>query len=104
MLRNIDHSEIEKQVQIGFIAQDVEKAAKEANFNFPGLDVPKNDKEVYALRYVDFIMPLVQSVKELKAENDAVKSELTQLKTRVAEIEQLKAELAEIKELLKTNK
>jgi hypothetical protein len=64
LLSIIDHSEIQKQRFIGFLAQDVEIAAKECGFAFPGIDVPSNDKEVYSLRYVDFIMPIVKSVQE----------------------------------------
>ena len=64
LLKKIDHSQIKKQQFIGFLAQDVEKAAKESGFNFPGIDVPHNDKEVYSLRYVDFIMPMVKAIQE----------------------------------------
>ncbi|MFY9307482.1 MAG: tail fiber domain-containing protein [Bacteroidia bacterium] len=67
----IDFSAAEKETRIGFIAQDVEKAAKESGFNFPGIDVPRNDKEVYALRYVDFIMPMVKAIQELNSEKEA---------------------------------
>jgi hypothetical protein len=37
LVQKIDHSQIEKQTQIGFLAQDVEQAALESGFNFPGL-------------------------------------------------------------------
>ena len=62
LLKKIDHSQITNQKFIGFLAQDVEKAAKEIGFDFPGIDVPRNDKEVYSLRYVDFIMPMVKAM------------------------------------------
>jgi trimeric autotransporter adhesin len=35
ILNNIDHSDIQKQRFIGFLAQDVEKAANESGFDFP---------------------------------------------------------------------
>ena len=72
LVNKMDFSDAEKETRIGFVAQDVEKAAKECGFNFPGIDVPKNDKEVYSLRYVDFIMPMVKAVQEL---NDSLKLE-----------------------------
>lgn len=61
LVSKINHSEIQKQRFIGFLAQDVERAAKESGFDFPGIDVPKNEKETYSLRYVDFIMPIFKS-------------------------------------------
>ena len=33
----------------GFVAQDVEEAAKSINYNFSGVDAPKNDKDLYAI-------------------------------------------------------
>lgn len=80
LVSRIDHSEAEKETRIGFVAQDVEKAAKESGFSFPGIDVPRNEHEVYTLRYVDFIMPMVKAIQELKAENDSLKSENATLK------------------------
>jgi trimeric autotransporter adhesin len=77
--KNIDHSQINNTRFIGFLAQDVEKAAEESGFDFPGIDAPKNDKEVYALRYTDFIMPLVKAVQELSAENKELKAQVATL-------------------------
>ena len=61
----------EEQVQSGFIAQDVEKAALELGYNFSGVDAPQNDKDVYSLRYAEFVVPLVKAVQELSAQKDA---------------------------------
>ena len=57
----------------GFVAQEVEKAAKESGFNFPGIDVPRNAKEVYTLRYVDFIMPMVKGMQEQQVMIEAMR-------------------------------
>jgi hypothetical protein len=48
----------------GLIAQEVEKAAKELDFNFSGVDAPKNENDPYALRYAEFVMPLIKAVQE----------------------------------------
>ncbi|TMI96119.1 MAG: hypothetical protein E6H08_05280, partial [Bacteroidetes bacterium] len=48
----------------GFVAQDVEKAAKEIGYDFSGVDAPKNNNDVYSLRYSDFVVPLVKAVQE----------------------------------------
>jgi hypothetical protein len=40
----------------------VEKAAKELNYDFSGVDVPKNDRGIYGLRYADFVVPVVKAM------------------------------------------
>ena len=52
------------EVQTGFIAQEVEQAAKETGFAFHGVDVPKNDKDFYGLRYAEFVVPMVKAMQE----------------------------------------
>jgi len=63
--------EASKIVYNGFIAQDVEAAAKKLNYNFSGVDKPKTNDGLYGLRYADFVVPLVKAVQELSAANDA---------------------------------
>jgi hypothetical protein len=108
LVRKIDHSEIQKQRFIGFLAQDVEVAAKECGFDFPGIDVPKNENEVYSLRYGDFIMPVVKAVQEQQLEIGALKSENEELKKnnqlQQNDINNLKAEIEKIKKDLSDNK
>jgi trimeric autotransporter adhesin len=48
----------------GFIAQEVETAAKETRFSFSGVDSPEKPEGLYALRYADFVVPLVKAVQE----------------------------------------
>jgi len=79
----------EKKIQSGFLAQDVEKAAKELNFDFSGVDAAKNNKDLYGLRYDEFVVPLVKAVQELSAQNDALKSENAALKSRLDKVEQI---------------
>lgn len=74
IINKIDHSEIEQIRYAGFIAQEVEKAAMQSGFSFTGIDIPKNDKETYALRYVDFIMPLVKAVQEQQKQIEELKA------------------------------
>ncbi len=54
----------EQIVYTGFIAQDVEKAAKDLGYDFSGVDAAKNDKDLYGLRYAEFVVPLVKAVQE----------------------------------------
>jgi hypothetical protein len=53
-----------EEIQIGFIAQEVESAAKELGFDFHGVDAPKNENDYYGLRYAEFVVPLVKAVQE----------------------------------------
>ncbi len=84
----------------GFIAQDVEKSAKELNYNFSGIDAAKNNKDLYGLRYAEFVVPLVKAVQEtdenqnskLKKQNDAIaalQNENRELKERLKNLETL---------------
>src|SRR5450432_1416265 len=69
------YREKEQIVYSGFVAQEVEQAAKSINYNFSGVDAARNDKDLYSLRYADFVMPLVKSVQELSARNDQLKKD-----------------------------
>ena len=73
--------------QEGLIAQEVEAAAQSLGVTFYGVKVPATPDGHYSLTYSDFVMPLINSVKELKAENDALKVENEGLKTRLVKIE-----------------
>jgi trimeric autotransporter adhesin len=64
----------------GFIAQDVEKAAKAVDYNFSGVDASKNNKDLYGLRYAEFVVPLVKAVQELSIKNDNLQKEVESLK------------------------
>lgn len=46
----------------GFVAQEVEQAAKASGYDFSGVDKPQNENDLYGLRYADFVVPLVKAV------------------------------------------
>jgi hypothetical protein len=75
--------DIEKITQTGFLAQDVETASKNVGYNFSGVEVPKNGQGLYKLRYAEFVVPLVQAVKELSKENEELKARLKALEDKV---------------------
>jgi len=83
--------EASKIVYNGFIAQDVEAAAKKLNYDFSGVDKPQAKDGLYGLRYADFVVPLVKAVQELdenqnskfKIQND----EIAELKERISKLE-----------------
>ncbi|MFK7799819.1 MAG: tail fiber domain-containing protein [Aureispira sp.] len=83
-----------KTHQTGFIAQEVEATAQKLGFEqFSGVDAPKHDNDHYGLRYAEFVVPLVKSVQELSAQNEAQTATIDELKALVqqqqAQINQL---------------
>ncbi len=54
-----------KVVETGFIAQEVEAAAKKVGYNFDGVVVPKDKSQShYAISYASFVVPLVKGMQE----------------------------------------
>ena len=77
----------------GFLAQDVEKIAKDLGYNFDGVHAPANNKDHYSLAYSQFIMPLVkgmqeqqQTIEELKMENKKQQEEMKDIKAQLDEL------------------
>ncbi|MCB0807333.1 MAG: tail fiber domain-containing protein [Bacteroidales bacterium] len=68
----------------GFIAQEVESAARETGYDFSGIDEPKNDGDPYGLRYAEFVVPLVKAVQELDRKVESLQKENAELKAQVA--------------------
>ncbi|WP_034260752.1 tail fiber domain-containing protein [Altibacter lentus] len=77
------------EVQIGFIAQEVEKTAQEISFDFHGVDKPKNETSHYGLRYAEFVVPLVKAVQEQQEVIELQKRKIDQLENRLITIEAL---------------
>jgi hypothetical protein len=74
----------EKEIQTGFVAQDVEKAAKSVGYDFNGVDV--DETGVYGLRYGSFVVPLVKAVQELSEQNNKLQEQINELKEEIASI------------------
>ncbi len=93
--QELDSRKAKEQILFtGFVAQDVEAAASSINYDFSGIDMPKNDKDIYGLRYSDFVVPLVKAVQELSKANDDKDAKINDLQkqngdleTRVAKLE-----------------
>ena len=89
----------------GFIAQEVEAAAKEAGYDFDGVKVPQNENDVYGLTYGQFVVPLVKAVQEqqsiiedLKTKNDDLQNTNIEL---LKKYDELQRQIDEIKASLK---
>ncbi|PCJ64375.1 MAG: hypothetical protein COA58_13560 [Bacteroidetes bacterium] len=92
-------TENSKKVQTGFIAQEVEEAAKKLHFDFSGIDAPKNDKDHYGLRYAEFVVPLVKGMQE---QQELIQAQQTQLDSQEAVILEMQKQLAALKALITT--
>lgn len=67
----------------GFVAQDVESIARKLNFDFSGIDAPKNKSDLYSLRYAEFVVPLVKAMQEQQALIISQQQQIDELKTIV---------------------
>jgi hypothetical protein len=74
-------------VTTGFIAQEVEEAAKSLGFDFSGVDAPENENGLYGLRYAEFVVPLVKAVQEQQQQIEDLKAKNAILEERLATIE-----------------
>ncbi|MFN4254996.1 MAG: tail fiber domain-containing protein [Saprospiraceae bacterium] len=68
--------DIEKIQFSGFLAQEVEQAAREVGYDFSGVDAPRNERSLYGLRYAEFTVPLVKAVQEQQQIIEAQRQQL----------------------------
>ncbi|HYK47519.1 MAG TPA: tail fiber domain-containing protein [Parafilimonas sp.] len=73
-----------KMVFNGFIAQEVDEAARKLNYEFSGVDKPQTKDGIYGLRYDNFVVPLVKAVQELSAKNDDLQKQIDDLKAVIS--------------------
>ncbi|MFN0274640.1 MAG: tail fiber domain-containing protein [Chitinophagales bacterium] len=85
--------DIEKIQFTGFLAQDVDAAAKKINYDFSGVD---KSGDIIGLRYSSFVVPMVKAIQELdvenanlKAENETMNGEIESLEKRISKLEKL---------------
>lgn len=84
----------------GFIAQEVEQAAKKSGYDFDGLKAPKTDKDYYSLSYASFVVPLVKAVQEQEEEIRREKQANRRLQQR---IDDLSKEVEDLRDLILTH-
>ena len=100
--------EIEQMRFSGFIAQEVEKAAEVLGYEFSGVDAPKNENDIYGLRYSEFVVPLVKSVQELNEELQSKSQKIAELeqqnKELLLEVEKNSERLKNLESVLQLNK
>jgi hypothetical protein len=70
--------------QSGFIAQEVEDAAKESGYNFNGVHTPENENDNYSLAYAQFVVPLVKGMQEQQLMIEELQKQLLELQNQLA--------------------
>ena len=74
----------EQVVYTGFIAQEVEALSNYIGYSFSGVVPPQTENDTYAIRYAEFVVPLVKAVQEqqtiIDQQNDSIQTLETQLK------------------------
>lgn len=93
-LKELDIAEAEKIIRTGFIAQDVETAAKNVGYDFDGVHHPANNKDNYSLTYADFVPSLVKAVQELSIQNTALKTTNDNLQKQIDQLTTIVNQLA----------
>jgi hypothetical protein len=79
--------DIEKIKMTGFLAQDVEAAAKSIGYDFSGVDIPKNPNDLYSLKYADFVVPMVKAMQEQQKIIENQNKKIEALEKRLEKIE-----------------
>ena len=77
--------DIEKIKFSGFLAQEVEMAAKEANYTFSGITIPETDHDLYTLSYEQFVVPLVKAVQEQQLIIESLQEEAIAMRAEIAD-------------------
>jgi hypothetical protein len=85
---NEDFSKSTALRQSGFLAQEVEEAAKKAGYNFSGVYAPEagNNTDTYGISYATFVVPLVKAVQELDQQKAALQQKVDKLEKQVQDL------------------
>ena len=88
---NIVQASYDKAIAIrrtGFIAQEVEKAAEQSNYNFSGINKPESESDHYSLSYESFVVPLVKAMQEQQVIIEKMQEVNNQLVNKLTELQE----------------
>jgi hypothetical protein len=77
----------------GFVAQEVEAAAKELGYDFSGVDAPKDKEGFYGLRYAEFVVPLIKAVQEQQEQIEKQEKKITVQQQQINELKDMVTKL-----------
>jgi trimeric autotransporter adhesin len=95
-----DYTESSAIVHTGFIAQEVQLAAKRTKFNFDAVHVPVDANDNYSLAYSQFVVPIIQSIQEIN--NKLETKQLTDADVQLLQ-QELQLQQLQINTLLQQN-
>ncbi len=76
-----DYTSSTNIIRTGFLAQEVEQAAKDCGFVTDIVHAPADSSDNYSLQYGVIVVPLVKAVQELSKQLDSLKAATTQTKS-----------------------
>jgi|GEM_PF-1065798 len=79
----------EKRHHDGLIAQDVKETLSRLGLNFSGIVESDNDEKTLNLSYAEFVIPLINSVKELSSKNQEQEKQIENQQKRIDKLEAL---------------
>lgn len=84
---------VQRQLETGFVAQEVESAAQALGYEFSGVDAPQNSNDHYGLRYSTFVVPLVKGMQEqqehLEKQEKIIEEQQKMIELLLKRVEQL---------------
>lgn len=84
IINNDSNSSLDKENQhtySGFIAQEVEAVAQELDFIFSGVCHPENEKDLYSIKYSDFVVPIIKAMQEQQQQIEELQKQIEILQT-----------------------
>jgi trimeric autotransporter adhesin len=93
------------EITTGLIAQEVEAAARQLGYDFSGVDAPRNENDLYGLRYATFVVPIIKAIQEQQHQIEGLspagfETLETELGVLRHENERMRAELDEMRAIL----
>jgi hypothetical protein len=92
-----EKNDIEKMKFSGFLAQEVEAAAKSAGYDFSGVDRPGNENDIYGLRYSEFVVPMVKAMQEQQQMIEDLQKKVKEQEDIITRLAQLEKEMQLLK-------
>ena len=62
---------------------------KSSNNQFSGIVTPQNENDFYSIRYAEFVIPLINSIKEQQTQIDSLKNENQNLRIELKRLDEL---------------
>lgn len=85
--KDMDFTPSTNIIRTGFVAQEVEQAARDCGYNFDGVSAPVDENDNYSLAYSQFVVPLIKSIQELSQITDSLISNKSKLELKITDLQ-----------------